>query len=182
MKQMNVTATCLPGVVLIEPRVFPDARGYFMETFNQRRFQEAGLECDFVQDNHSHSARGVLRGLHYQIPHPQGKLVRVVRGEIFDVAVDLCRSSPTFGRWFGTVLSESNKLQLYIPPQFAHGYCVLGDSADVAYKCTETYYPEHEKAILWNDPALGIAWPISSPVVSEKDQRGLRWTDAPCFD
>jgi dTDP-4-dehydrorhamnose 3,5-epimerase len=179
---MKITATDLPGVVLIEPRVFEDERGYFMETFQQPRFQEAGLAWDFVQDNHSHSLRGVLRGLHYQIEHPQGKLVRVVRGEIFDVAVDVRRSSPTFGRWFGAVLSETNRRQLYVPPGCAHGFCVLSERADVIYKCTDVYYPEHERTILWNDPDLAVAWPIASPLVSAKDQRGLSWRDAPYFD
>jgi dTDP-4-dehydrorhamnose 3,5-epimerase len=179
---MKIIATDLPGVVLIEPRVFEDTRGFFMETFHKERFEEAGLACEFVQDNHSHSVRGVLRGLHYQIVHPQGKLVRAVRGEIFDVAVDLRRRSLTFGRWFGAVLSESNKLQLYIPPHCAHGYCVLSECADVAYKCTDLYHPEYEKTILWNDPDLRIQWPVATPLVSEKDQRGLRWGEAPCFE
>jgi dTDP-4-dehydrorhamnose 3,5-epimerase len=178
---MKIITTELPGVVLIEPRRFEDARGFFMETFHKQRFQEAGLECDFIQDNHSRSLRGVLRGLHYQLQHSQGKLVRVVRGEIFDVGVDLRRSSPTFGRWFGTVLSESNHLQLYLPPQCAHGFCALSEIADVVYKCTDVYDPESEQTIRWNDPDLGIEWPIAAPLVSEKDQRGGRFAEAPCF-
>ena len=178
---MKVIATELPGVVLIEPRVFTDERGFFMETYHHLRFQEAGLHVNFVQDNHSHSVRGTLRGLHYQIEHPQGKLVRAVRGEIFDVAVDLRRASDTFGRWFGAVLSEANKLQLYIPPQFAHGFCALSETADVAYKCSEIYHAEHERTIIWNDSDLNIDWPVKSPLLSPKDKQGMRLSDADCF-
>jgi dTDP-4-dehydrorhamnose 3,5-epimerase len=162
--------------------VFEDDRGFFMETFHQARFREAGLPCDFVQENHSRSQQGVLRGLHYQIKHPQGKLIRVVRGEVFDVAVDLRRGSPTFGRWFGVRLSEWNRLQLFVPPKFAHGFCVLSEMADVVYSCTDLYFSEHERVIAWNDPAIGIAWPIASPRLSPKDERGLRFSEAPVFE
>lgn len=179
---MKFVATPLAGLLLIEPRVFQDARGFFMETFHRTRFREAGLASEFVQDNHSHSVRGTLRGLHYQVNHPQGKLVRAIRGEIFDVAVDLYRSSATFGKWFGTLLSESNKLQLYIPPGFAHGFCVTSEVAEIVYKCTELYHAEDERTILWNDPELKIEWPVAAPLISEKDRRGLRFCDAPCFD
>jgi len=168
--------------VLIEPRVFEDSRGFFMETFRKSHFIEAGLPAEFLQDNHSRSCRGTLRGLHYQIEHAQGKLVRVVRGDIFDVAVDLRRKSPTFGRSIGTTLSETNRLQLYIPPGFAHGFCVVSEFADVVYKCTDWYYPEHEHVLLWNDPALGIAWPVQEPILSEKDKRGAPLAQAACFD
>jgi dTDP-4-dehydrorhamnose 3,5-epimerase len=170
---MQITATELAGVFLIEPRLFEDERGYFLETYHRQRFAEAGIDVEFVQDNFSHSRRGVLRGLHYQIQHPQGKLVRVVRGEIFDVAVDLRRDSPTFGRWTAAVLSETNHRQLYIAPGFAHGFCVTSDAADVIYKCTDFYAPQHERTLLWNDPALGIEWPVGQPLVSPKDRAGL---------
>jgi dTDP-4-dehydrorhamnose 3,5-epimerase len=169
---MQITATELAGVFLIEPRVFEDERGYFLETYHRQRFADAGIEVEFVQDNFSHSRRGVLRGLHYQIEHPQGKLVRVVRGEIFDVAVDLRRNSPTFGRWTSAMLSESNHRQLYIAPGFAHGFCVTSESADVIYKCTDFYSPQHERTLLWNDPALGIEWPLADPLISPKDRAG----------
>lgn len=169
---MNFIKTELPGLVVIEPRVFEDPRGYFMETFHRQRFAEAGLPAEFVQDNHSRSIRGTLRGLHYQIENAQGKLVRCVRGEIFDVGVDLRPGSPTFGRWFGAALSEANRRQLYIPAGFAHGFCVLSEMADVVYKCTALYSPPHERTILWNDPALAIAWPIEDPLLSDKDRRG----------
>lgn len=153
-----------------------------METFHQARFRQSGLADEFVQDNHSQSTRGTLRGLHYQIEHPQGKLIRAIHGEIFDVAVDLRRSSDTFGKWFGAVLSASNKLQLFVPPEFAHGFCALSEVAEVVYKCTDSYHPEHERTILWNDPDLAIAWPVSTPVTSENDQRGVRFCDALYFD
>lgn len=179
---MKITPTPLAGVQLIEPRVFQDARGFFMETFHRPRFLEAGLPGDFVQDNHSYSIQGTLRGLHYQIEHPQGKLVRAVRGEIFDVAVDLRRSSPTFGQWFGATLSEVNRLMMFIPPHFAHGFCATSDIAEVVYKCTDVYHPQHERTILWNDPDLNIAWPIPEPLVSEKDARGASFPEAAYFD
>jgi dTDP-4-dehydrorhamnose 3,5-epimerase len=179
---MNVQPTELPGAVVIEPEVFYDARGFFLETFQKARFQQAGLEADFVQDNHSRSSRGALRGLHYQIEHPQGKLLRVIRGEVFDVAVDLRRRWPTFGRWVGVVLSEENHRLFYVPPGVAHGFCVTSDVAELVYKCTDYYYPQHERTLLWNDPALAIAWPVCEPLLSEKDRRGLPLAEAPTFD
>lgn len=180
---MNVTELALPGVFLIEPRVFGDDRGFFYESFNHARFEKAiGTQVSFVQDNHSRSARHVLRGLHYQIQQPQGKLVRVVQGEVFDVAVDLRRDSPTFGRWVGEILSEQNKRQLWVPEGFAHGFFVLSESADFLYKTTNYYAPEHERCIIWNDPELGIGWPTEgAPVLSTKDAMGTRFTDAEVF-
>jgi len=157
---MKVVPTAIPEVLLIEPRVFGDARGFFMESWNRRALAEAGLDVEFVQDNHSRSGRGVLRGLHYQIRHPQGKLVRVVAGEVFDVAVDLRASSPTFGRWVGVTLSEQNKRMMWVPPGFAHGFLVLSPSADFLYKTTDYYFPEHERTLAWNDPDVGIQWPL----------------------
>jgi dTDP-4-dehydrorhamnose 3,5-epimerase len=166
--------TAIPDVLIIEPKVFGDARGFFLESFNQRAFREAtGLDLDFVQDNHSRSAGGVLRGLHYQLRQAQGKLVRVVRGSVYDVAVDVRKSSPTFGRWVGVELSESNHRQLWVPPGFAHGFLVTSESADFLYKTTDYYAPEHERCIAWNDPAIGIHWPLAgTPVLSVKDQQG----------
>lgn len=171
---MRVTPTILPEVLIIEPKVFGDARGFFFESFNERAFHQAtGLAANFVQDNHSRSAQWVLRGLHFQLKQPQGKLVRVVRGSVFDVAVDLRRSSPTFGRWVGVELSESNHRQLWIPPGFGHGFLVTSESADFLYKTTDYYAPEHERCIAWNDPAIGIEWPLAAPpVLSGKDQQG----------
>lgn len=168
---MKVTALGLEGVVLLELPVFRDDRGFFTETWHQRRFAEAGLDLTFVQDNHSRSRRGVLRGLHYQLRHPQGKLVRVVRGAVFDVAVDIRRGSPTFGRWVGAELSEDNGRQIYIPPGYAHGFLVLSDTADVTYKCTALYAPGDEYSVRWDDPAVAIAWPDAGcpPVLSAKD-------------
>jgi dTDP-4-dehydrorhamnose 3,5-epimerase len=170
----------LAGVVIIEPKVFDDERGFFMETFHRQKFAAAGIDVEFVQDNHSRSRRGVLRGLHYQLAHPQGKLVRAVSGRIFDVAVDLRRGSPTFGSWYGCELTESNRRQIYIPAGFAHGFCVLSDSADVIYKCTALYHPDDERTLLWNDPPLGIQWPVADPVVSPKDARGRTLADCEC--
>ena len=181
---MKATRLAIPEVVLLEPKVFGDARGFFLESFNQRVFREAtGLDTQFVQDNHSRSARGVLRGLHYQIRQPQGKLVRVVRGSVFDVAVDVRRSSPNFGRWVGAELSEHNQHQLWVPAGFAHGFVVLSDSADFLYKTTEYYAPEHERCVAWDDPSIGIAWPlaeegISAPQLSAKDRAGLPLSQA----
>jgi dTDP-4-dehydrorhamnose 3,5-epimerase len=168
---MNVQTTSIPGLLLIEPKVFGDSRGFFFESFNERQWREAtGLEARFVQDNHSRSARNVLRGLHYQLRQPQGKLVRVVAGEVFDVAVDLREGSPTFGKWEGVRLSEENKRQLWIPEGFAHGFLVLSDSADFLYKTTDYYAPEWDRGIRWNDPDLAIAWPLrGDPLVSPKD-------------
>lgn len=181
---MKVLPTELPGVLVMEPKVFGDARGFFLESFNRRVFREAtGLDPDFVQDNHSRSARGVLRGLHYQLRQPQGKLVRVVRGSVFDVAVDLRRSSPTFGRWVGETLSEDNHRQLWIPPGFGHGFVVLSDVADFLYKATDYYAPEDERCIAWNDPAIGIRWPVAGkPQLSAKDAGAALLTEAQVFD
>lgn len=180
---MQVTSTDLPEVLIIEPKVFGDARGFFLESFNAKAFAEAtGVDLPFVQDNHSRSAQGVLRGLHYQIQQAQGKLVRVVRGAVFDVAVDVRRSSPNFGRWVGVELSEDNHRQLWVPPGFAHGFLVLSDSADFLYKTTDYYAPEHERSVLWNDPAIGIDWPLpGEPLLSGKDQAGVLLKDAEVF-
>lgn len=181
---MKVTRTAIPDVMVLEPRVFGDARGFFFESFNQKVFAQAtGLDLPFVQDNHSRSARGVLRGLHYQVKQPQGKLVRVVRGAVFDVAVDVRRSSPTFGKWVGTELTEDNHRQFWVPPGFAHGFIVLSETADFLYKTTDYYAPEHERCIAWNDPALGITWPEGvTPKLSEKDSRGLALGQAEVFE
>nr|WP_315490170.1 dTDP-4-dehydrorhamnose 3,5-epimerase [uncultured Rhodoferax sp.] len=182
---MKVTRTAIPDVCLIEPRVFGDARGFFYESFNQRAFAEAtGVTTEFVQDNHSRSARGVLRGLHYQIQQAQGKLVRVVAGEVYDVAVDIRRSSPTFGKWVGAHLSADNKAQFWVPAGFAHGFVVLSDTAEFLYKTTDYYAPEHEQCIAWNDPFLNIQWPDlgESPKLSAKDAAGNLWANAKFFD
>ena len=179
---MDVRQTDLPGVLLIEPKVFGDARGCFMETFSAQRYAEHGIVGPFVQDNYSRSKRGTLRGLHYQIEQPQGKLVQVLRGEIFDVAVDLRRSSPHFGKAVGVLLSEDNHRQLYVPPGFAHGFLVLSEDADFVYKCTEYYAPQHERTLLWNDPILGLEWPQTGDLIlSAKDQKGRPLSDAECF-
>ena len=181
---MNVTPTAIPEVLLIEPKVFGDERGFFFESFNQKVFQEAAaLEPAFVQDNHSRSVKNVLRGLHYQLPpKAQGKLVRVVEGEVFDVAVDIRKSSKTFGQWVGQVLSAENKLQLWIPPGFAHGFAVLSDSAEFLYKTTDYYAPELERCIAWNDPSIGIRWPDGlQPQLSAKDRLGVPLTQAEVF-
>ncbi|MDF3886551.1 dTDP-4-dehydrorhamnose 3,5-epimerase [Cupriavidus basilensis] len=172
---LNLVPTALPEVLIIEPKVFGDDRGFFYESFNARHFEEAiGGGRTFVQDNHSRSAKNVLRGLHYQIQHPQGKLVRVVAGEVFDVAVDLRKSSPNFGKWVGVTLSAENKRQLWIPEGFAHGFVVLSESAEFLYKTTDYWYPEHERSVLWSDPSLAIEWPLEGepPVVSAKDAAG----------
>lgn len=182
---MNVIETGLAGLKLIEPRVFGDERGFFMETWNAARFAEAGIDAAFVQDNHSRSAAGILRGLHYQIQHPQGKLVRVVRGSVFDVAVDLRRRSATFGQWFGVELSEENQRMLWVPPGFAHGFYVTSESADFVYKCSDIYAPEHERSLLWNDPALGIEWPLlggQAPLLSAKDADGVLLANADVYE
>jgi dTDP-4-dehydrorhamnose 3,5-epimerase len=180
---VNVIETPLEGVLILEPKVFGDARGFFMESYNANTFQKAtGLNVAFVQDNHSRSARNVLRGLHYQIQQPQGKLVRAVRGAVFDVAVDIRKSSRTFGQWFGTELSETNHRQLWVPAGFAHGFVVMTDSADFVYKTTDYYAPTHERSILWNDPDIGIQWPIAgAPQLSAKDQAGMRLNEAEVF-
>lgn len=182
---MKVTPTAIPDVLLIEPRVFGDARGFFFESYNQRAFAQAtGVDATFVQDNHSRSAQGVLRGLHYQIRQPQGKLVRVVAGEVFDVAVDLRRSSATFGQWVGAFLSAQNKTLMWVPPGFAHGFVVLSEAAEFLYKTTDYYAPEHEQCIVWNDPTLGIVWPAmaQAPQLSAKDAAGARWAEALFFE
>lgn len=180
---MKVTPTAIPDLLLVEPKVFGDARGFFFESFNRKAFRDAtGIDADFVQDNHSRSARGVLRGLHYQLRQAQGKLVRVVRGSVYDVAVDVRKSSATFGRWVGLELSEENQRQLWIPPGFAHGFLVLSDAADFLYKTTDYYAPEHERCIAWNDPTLAIDWPLDGrPQVSAKDAAGLPLGQAEVF-
>lgn len=180
---MKVIATAIAEVLLIEPKVFGDDRGFFFESFNARDFQRAtGLKVNFVQDNHSRSVKGVLRGLHYQIKQPQGKLVRVVQGEVFDVAVDLRRSSPTFGKWVGEHISAMNRRQLWIPQGFAHGFIVLSETAEFLYKTTDYYAPEHERSLLWNDPMLGIAWPMScAPQLAAKDAAGQLLSNADLF-
>jgi dTDP-4-dehydrorhamnose 3,5-epimerase len=171
----SVTPTSLPEVLILEPKVFGDARGFFFESFNARDFaQVTGLDVPFVQDNHSKSAKGVLRGLHYQIQHPQGKLVRVTQGEVFDVAVDMRKSSPNFGKWEGVVLSAENKRQLWIPPGFAHGFLVTSDTAEFLYKTTDYWYPEFERSLMWNDPTVDINWPLEgAPLLASKDIAGL---------
>ena len=166
---MNVIQTDLKGVLIIEPQVFGDRRGFFLETYHARRYAHAGIPEQFVQDNHSCSVPGTLRGLHYQLTKPQGKLVRCVRGAIFDVAADIRRGSPTFAQWVGVELSADNKRQLYIPPGFAHGFCVTEEESEVEYKCTDYYAPEDERGIIWNDPTIGIQWPVKEPIVSQKD-------------
>ena len=179
----TVTATALPGVLILQPKVFGDARGFFFESFNQRDFAQAtGLDVQFVQDNHSRSAKGVLRGLHYQIEHPQGKLVRVTQGEVFDVAVDMRRSSPTFGKWDGVLLSAENQRQLWIPPSFAHGFVVTSESAEFLYKTTDYWYPAHERSLLWSDPSVGVQWPLQdAPLLAAKDAAAPLLADAQTF-
>lgn len=179
----TVTPTAIDDVLMLQPKVFGDSRGFFFESFNAQDFAQAtGLDVTFVQDNHSRSAQGVLRGLHYQLQQPQGKLVRVVRGAVFDVAVDIRRSSPTFGRWVGCELSEDNHRQLWVPPGFAHGFVVLSESADFLYKTTDYYAPAHERCIAWNDPDIGIAWPAGlAPQLSAKDQAGVLLRQAEVF-
>jgi dTDP-4-dehydrorhamnose 3,5-epimerase len=179
---MKVAPTLLPEVLLVEPRFFEDSRGFFFENWNEREFERAGIHARFVQDNHSRSGKGVLRGLHYQIRQPQGKLVRVISGEIFDVAVDVRRNSPTFGKWEGQRLGPLSRSMLWIPVGFAHGFYVLSDFAEVLYKATDYYAPEHERCILWNDPEIGIEWPLSgTPLLSPKDAAGVPLRDAQVF-
>lgn len=180
----RLTPTAIADLLVLTPTVFSDARGSFFESFNARDFRElTGVQVDFVQDNHSKSAKGVLRGLHYQIQHAQGKLVRVTQGSIFDVVVDLRRSSPTFGRWVGQILSADNRAQLWIPPGLAHGFLALSEGAEVLYKTTEYWYPEHERVLLWNDPSIGIEWPIdSTPLLAGKDEAGKPFGQADLFD
>ena len=181
---LNFLPTSLPGVLLIEPKVFPDARGFFLESYQKRKFSEAGIPFDFVQDNHSKSCQGVLRGLHYQIRQPQGKLLRVVTGEIFDVAVDIRKHSPTFGKWFGTYLSAENKQMLWVPIGFAHGFYVTSPEAELLYKTTDYYAPQWERTILWNDPAINIQWPNQDEALSlsPKDEAGNLLSESEIFE
>ncbi|MBK6869274.1 MAG: dTDP-4-dehydrorhamnose 3,5-epimerase [Burkholderiales bacterium] len=185
---MQVIPTAIDGVLILEPRVFGDARGFFMESYNRSAFAQAtGLDIDFVQDNHSRSRRGVLRGLHYQVRQPQGKLVRVSQGAVFDVAVDIRQGSPSFGRWVGVELSADNQRQLWVPAGMAHGFLVLSESADFLYKTTDYYAPEHERCIAWDDPAIGIDWPlaahgIAAPLLSDKDRAGVPLAAAELFE
>lgn len=180
---MNIIETGIPGPLIIEPRVFGDARGFFMETWNARAFAEAGLDLGFVQDNHSRSQKGVLRGLHFQNPGPQGKLVRVTQGAVFDVAVDLRKSSATFGKWVGVELSAANKRMFWVPEGFAHGFLTLEDDTDFLYKCTAPYAPQSEFTLAWDDPAVGIEWPVAGldPIISDKDAKGLALAAVPVF-
>jgi len=175
---MNFLPTALPGVIIVEPRVFRDDRGFFLETHHQKKFAEGGISVSFVQDNHSRSSQGTLRGLHLQRTKAQGKLVRAIAGEIYDVAVDVRRGSPTFAKWIGVVLSAENFKQIYVPPGFAHGFLVRSESAEVEYKCTDFYAPDDELTIIWNDTAIGIDWPSTSPLLSPKDARGRSLNDA----
>jgi dTDP-4-dehydrorhamnose 3,5-epimerase len=178
---MQLIPTAIPDVLILEPKLFGDQRGFFLETYRREVFEQAGIP-DFVQDNHSKSSRGVLRGLHYQIQQPQGKLLRVVQGEVFDVAVDMRRSSPTFGQWVGEILNTDNKRALYVPPGFAHGFYVLSETAEVTYKCTTYYAPQYERSLLWNDPTIGITWPSGAePLLSDKDRNGALLSDAETF-
>lgn len=181
---MEFIATAIPDVVVVQPKVFADDRGFFLESWERRKFAAGGIHADFVQDNHSRSRKWTLRGLHYQIHQPQGKLVRVVEGEVFDVAVDMRRSSPTYGRWVGTVLSGANRRMLWVPPGFAHGFLVLSDFADFLYKCTDFYHQSGERAVRWDDPRIGIEWPLpagAAPVLSPKDAIAPRFADAESF-
>jgi dTDP-4-dehydrorhamnose 3,5-epimerase len=179
---LKVRETDLPGVLILEPKVFGDERGWFMETFNAAKFAEFGLPTEFVQDNHSLSSRGVVRGLHYQMHEPQGKLVRCVRGTIYDVAVDIRRSSPNFGKWMGIELSADNKLMLWVPPRFAHGFSVVSETAEVVYKVTTLWHPPSDRSLLWNDPALGIDWKVSDPVIAPKDVIGRPLSEAEVYE
>lgn len=176
---MKVTPQAIPDLLLLEPRAFGDARGFFYECWNQRKYADAGLPSEFVQDNVSFSGRGILRGLHVQNPHSQGKLVQVLQGEVFDVAVDIRQHSPTFGRWHGITLSSENKHQFWIPPGFAHGFCVTSETALFHYKCTDYYSPADELTVLWNDPDIGIRWPTANPILSAKDEKGLPLKEVP---
>lgn len=180
---MIITPTAIPDVLLLEPAVHGDERGYFMETFRRSHFQDHGIDLDFVQDNQSRSVQGTLRGLHYQLDYPQGKLARALSGELFDVAVDIRKSSPTFGQWVGVILSGENKKQLWIPPGFAHGFYVMSESAELSYKCSEYYHPEDDHSILWNDPDIGIDWPLinAEPLLSAKDRQASTLANAKLF-
>lgn len=182
---MKFVETPLKDVYVLEPKVFGDERGFFQETWNEQVFREAGFDLNFVQDNHSRSSKGILRGMHYQMEHTQGKLVRVVSGEVFDVAVDMRRDSPSFGQWFGVTLSAENHKMLWVPPGFAHGFYVTSEHADFLYKCTDFYHPDSEQSLAWDDPTVGIEWPLDKggePSLSAKDAEGFNWDDAPKFD
>jgi len=183
---MKSVPTALPGVVVIEPRVFSDPRGFFLETYNAAKYAQAGIPATFVQDNHSSSVKGTIRGLHYQFRRPQGKLLRVIRGNVFDVAVDIRRGSPTFAQWVGVELSAENKHQIFIPAGFAHGFCVTSDIAEVEYKCTDFYVPDDQHVIVWNDPTIGIQWPVQAPLLSDADRNaqplGDKRSDLPSFE
>ncbi len=182
---MEFLPTRLPDVIVIRPKVFEDSRGFFMETWHRTLFRQAGIDATFVQDSHSRSVAGAIRGLHYQIERAQGKLVRVVKGEVFDVAVDLRKSSPDFGQWASEILSAENKKQMWIPPGFAHGFLVLSETTEFEYKCTDYYAPEHERTICWDDPDIGVDWPLAngeSPILSQKDQAGLPLKEAQVYD
>lgn len=174
---MEIGQTSIPEVIVLAPPVFTDSRGYFLETYQQQKYAELGIPKPFVQDNQSHSTKHVLRGLHFQLHYPQGKLVRVTQGTVFDVAVDIRRNSPTFGKWHGEILSAENRKQMYIPENFAHGFCVLSDSAEFLYKCTDFYIPGDEAGLIWNDPQIGIEWPIQEPILSAKDAVLPGWAD-----
>ncbi len=171
MSGLEISKTSIDGVLLIKPKIFGDSRGFFFESYTRRKYEQEGISVEFVQDNHSKSSRGVLRGLHYQISKPQDKLVRVTQGEVFDVAVDIRKDSPTFGRWEGFILSGENMLQLFVPKGLAHGFCVLSETAEFLYKCSDYYYPEDEGGIIWDDPDLNIEWPIDNPLLSDKDKK-----------
>ena len=180
---MNVETTAIPGLLLIQPKVFRDPRGFFLETFQRQRYHDAGLTADFVQDNYSRSSKGILRGLHYQVQHPQGKLVQVLSGKVFDVVVDLRKTSSAFGRWLGFELSDENCHQVFVPPGCAHGFCVLSETADFSYKCTDYYFPEHERSLHWNDPQIGIEWPLTEePILSHKDRNGIPFERAEVYE
>jgi dTDP-4-dehydrorhamnose 3,5-epimerase len=174
---MKIIQTSIPEVIVFIPPVFTDSRGYFLETYQQQKYAEAGIPKPFVQDNQSYSTKNVLRGLHFQLRHPQGKLVRVTQGSVFDVAIDVRKNSPTFGKWHGEIISAENKKQMYVPENFAHGFCVLSDSAEFLYKCTDFYTPGDEVGLIWNDPQLGIEWPIDQPILSDKDAVLPSWAD-----
>jgi dTDP-4-dehydrorhamnose 3,5-epimerase len=180
---MKCIQTDIPDVLILEPRIFGDKRGFFMETWHRRVFADLGINFDFVQDNHSSSRKGILRGLHYQIKRPQGKLVRVIQGEVFDVAVDVRKKSPTFGKWKGVLLSEENKRMLWLPPGFAHGFYVTSEAAEFVYKCTDFYAPEYERSIIWNDPEIGIRWPLNEdePILSDKDRVAKSFAEAEVY-
>lgn len=181
---MKFIPTKIPDIIIIEPTVFGDERGYFMETWTQAKFAEGGINAQFVQDNHSKSQQGVLRGLHYQLQLAQGKLVRVLNGEVFDVAVDMRKSSPSYGQWIGEILSEENRKMMWVPPGFAHGFYVLSEQAEFVYKCTDYYAPQYERSVMWNDPNIGIEWPLlpgKTPQLSPKDQDGKRFRDAESY-